>query len=96
LLNEFKRAYERSDLETLQRISRMSENRLKNAEFMFANYSGFTTSIRDITLTEEGASAILMLETGTRHGGEIISIPERARAVKLRITREGTKWAIEW
>jgi hypothetical protein len=96
LLDRFQHAYERCDLEALQSLSRMSENRLKNAEFMFANYSAFTTTIRDITATEEGATAILMLETGTRDGGDIISIPERARAVKLRIIRAGHDWVIEW
>jgi hypothetical protein len=96
LLDQFKRAYERCDLQALQSLSRMSENRLKNAEFMFANYSGFTSTIRNVTTTEEGASAILMLDTGTRHSGDVISIPDRARAIKLRIIREGNEWVIEW
>jgi hypothetical protein len=74
----------------------MSENRLKNAEFMFANYSAFRTTLKDVAPTEEGATATLMLETGTRHSGDVISIPDKARAVKLRIVREGNDWIVEW
>jgi hypothetical protein len=95
LLNRFKRAYERRDLEALQSLSRMSESRLQNIEFMFSNYSAFTTTIQDVTATKDGGTAILILETGTRDSG-VIPIPDRARAVTLRIIREENNWLVEW
>jgi hypothetical protein len=92
LLERFKTAYERCDFDTLQSLSRMTNRRQDNVEFMFSNYTAFTASIQHVAQTPEGATAILMLETGTRTTGETIPIPPISRKYTLQIPRHGDEW----
>ena len=92
LLNKFQRAYERCDMDTLQSISQMSERRKDNVEFMFSNYTGFTATLKDVTQTQEGATATLILHTGTRVSGETIPIRPISGTYKLEVRRRGNEW----
>ena len=92
LLNKFQRAYERCDFGTLQSLSQMSDRRKDNVEFMFSNYTGFTASIQNVTETQDGASATLLLHTGTRVTGETIPIRELSGTFKIKVTRRGQEW----
>ncbi|RPH78849.1 MAG: hypothetical protein EHM80_09280, partial [Nitrospiraceae bacterium] len=65
ILERFRQAYENRDLATIQSMSRMSDERLRNVQVMFANYETIRASIKDVTPTEQGASATLFLESVT-------------------------------
>ncbi|HSE57258.1 MAG TPA: protein kinase, partial [Nitrospiraceae bacterium] len=97
LLNRFKQAYEHHDWGTLQALSTMTERRRVNVEFMFSNYTEFRASIQNVTQTEEGATATLVLETGTRSNGETIEIPPLSRKYALHIPQGTGGWdRIKW
>ena len=92
LLEKFKNAYERRDLETLQSISRFKEDRLRNVEVMFSHYTSFKASIQDVTETSEGASAKLVLHSGISVNGEEIEISSLSKKLNLQILRRGEEW----
>jgi serine/threonine protein kinase len=92
LLEKFQQAYERCDLDTLRSISLMSERRANNVEFMCSNYNAFTATIEHIAKTEEGATAVLALVSGTRKNGETIPIDSLTRNNKLQIPRREGQW----
>ena len=97
LLEQFKRAYERRDLVTLQKISRFKEGRLRNIEFMFSHYTSFKASIQDLTKTNEGASAQLILESAISGTGAEVSISPLSKKSNLQILRRGEEWdTIVW
>ena len=87
-------AYERRDFDTLRTLSRFKEGRERNVEFMFSNYTSFTTSIDNIKQTDDGATAQLILEAAVTVEGETVSFPpmSRARAFKLLISQQGDAW----
>ena len=89
LLERFRQAYERHDLATLQSLSRMSGDRLRNVQVMFANYETIRASIKDLVQTEQGASATLFLDSVTTAGGEPIALSPLAKKFNLKIPRQG-------
>jgi serine/threonine-protein kinase len=91
LLERFRHAYENHDLATIQSISRMSDDRLRNVQVMFANYETIRASIKDLVQTEQGASATLFLESVTTAGGERVDLSPLARKFKLKIPRQGAE-----
>jgi serine/threonine-protein kinase len=91
LLNRFRQAYENHDLATLQSISRMSDDRLRNVQVMFANYETIRASIKDVVQTEQGASATLFLDSVTTTEGENVSLSPLARKFNLKIPRHGAE-----
>ena len=91
LLERFREAYENHDLATIQSISRMSEDRLRNVQVMFANYETIRASIKDVTPTEQGISATLFLDSVTTAGGDSVSLSPLARKFNLRILRQGAE-----
>ena len=91
LLERFRQAYENHDLTTIQSISRMSDERLRNVHVMFDNYETIRASIKDLTQTEQGASAILFLDSVTTAGGESVTLSPLARKFNLKISRKGAE-----
>jgi serine/threonine-protein kinase len=97
ILERFRQAYENRDLATIQSMSRMSDERLRNVQVMFANYETIRASIKDVTPTEQGASATLFLESVTTAEGERVTLSPLARKSILKISRQGTEWEkISW
>ena len=92
LLERFRQAYESHDLATIQSISRMSDDRVRNVQVMFANYETIRASIKDFIQTEQGASATLFLDSVTTAGGESVSLSPLARKFNLKIPRQGAEW----
>jgi hypothetical protein len=92
VLERFRQAYENHDLATIQSISRMSDDRLRNVQVMFDNYETIRASIKDVTPTEQGASATLFLDSVTTAGGESVSLSPLARKFNLKIPRQGAEW----
>ena len=91
LLERFRQAYENHDLVTIQSISRMSDDRLRNVQVMFANYEKIRASIKDITQTEQGLSATLFLDSVTTAEGEHVTLSPLARKFSLKIPRQGAE-----
>ena len=89
LFERFRHAYENHDLTTIQSITQMSEERLRNVQLMFANYETISASIKDFAPTEQGASATLFLDSVTTAGGEQVSLSPLARKISLKISRQG-------
>jgi len=97
ILERFHQAYENRDLATIQSMSRMSDERLRNVQVMFANYETIRASIKDVTPTEQGASATLFLESVTTTEGESVTLSPLARKSNLKISRQGAEWEkINW
>ena len=92
MLERLRQAYENRDLATIQSISRMSEDRLRSVQVMFANYETIRASIKDVISTEQGASATLFIDSVTTASGENISLSPLARKSILKISRQGAEW----
>ena len=92
LLEKFQHSYERCDLDTLLSLSHMSESRTNNVKFMCTNYTGFRATIESLSETQDGATAVLALLSGTRKNGEIIPIDRLSRNNRLQIARHGQDW----
>jgi serine/threonine protein kinase len=90
-LERFRQAYENRDFATIQSISRMSDDRLRNVQVMFANYETIRASIKDLNQTEQGTSATLFLDSVTTAGGESVFLPPLARKFNLKIPRQGAE-----
>ena len=91
LLERFRQAYESHDIVTIQSISRMSDDRLRNVQVMFANYEKIRASIKDINQTERGLSATLFLDSVTTAEGEHVTLSPLARKFSLKIPRQGAE-----
>ena len=97
LLERFRQAYENRDLATIQSMSRMSDERLRNVHVMFDNYETIRASIKDLTQTEQGVSATLFLDSVTTAQGERVTLSPLARKFNLKISRQGAEWEkISW
>jgi hypothetical protein len=72
-------------------MSRMSDERLRNVHVMFDNYETIRASIKDLTQTEQGASATLFLDSVTTAGGERVTLSPLARKFNLKISRQGAE-----
>jgi chromosome segregation ATPase len=92
MLEKFRSAYERRDFDTLQSVSQFKEGRLRNVEFMFSSYTSFQTSIRNLTQTNDGATAQLTLDSAVSVTGETVSLPPLSKTFKLQIIRRGDEW----
>ena len=92
LLEKFKQAYERRDLGTLRSISRMSEARQRNVEMMFGNYETLMLSIASITPEDNGAAAVMVIDTAITGTGETVALTPIAKNITLRVARQGEGW----
>jgi hypothetical protein len=92
LLDRFKQAYERRDFETLRSISRMSEARQRNVEMMFGNYETLKLSIASITPQDDGADAVIVINTAITADGETVALTPIAKTITLRVPRQGEGW----
>jgi serine/threonine protein kinase len=92
LLEKFKTAYERRDIDTLRALSRFKEGRERNIEVMFSNYTSFEASIQNMRQTDDGATAQLVLDKVVSTTGETVSLPPLSRTFKLQISRQGDVW----
>ena len=97
LLKKFKNAYEKEDLQALQTISTMTPERLRNVEFMFANYQSVKVSIEEVVVSDEEASALMILNELIQNNGEHVKLSKIGSTIKLKIGSVGTEWGkIAW
>jgi hypothetical protein len=97
LLQSFALAYERHDLEAIVRLSDMSNSRLTTVRLMFDHYSTITAHIEDTTMTDEGATALLVITDLIDAKGTRMTPDSILKRTKLRIKKEGDTWTkIVW
>jgi serine/threonine protein kinase len=92
LLDRFTHAYERRDVDTLRAISRMGEARQRNIDTMFHSYETFKLSITSVTPHENGAAAVIIIDTAMTATGETVDLSPIAKKINLRISRQGEAW----
>ncbi|MEO8341647.1 MAG: hypothetical protein ABI604_18410, partial [Nitrospirota bacterium] len=92
LLERFRQAYENHDLATIQNLSRMSDERIRNVHVMFEHYETIRASIKDLAQTDQGASATLFLDSVMTAKGEHVTLSPLARKFMLKISRQGAEW----
>ena len=85
-------AYEHRDFDTLRTMSGFKEGRERNIEFMFSNYTSFKASIQNIKLTDDGATAQLVLDKAMSATGETVSLSPISKTYTLQISRQGDAW----
>lgn len=97
LLDEFKRAYEGQDLEALERLSEMGNDRVSFVRTMFNNYRTIQVSIQSLTVIDDEASATIIHEVLINNNGETVKPSPILRSARIKIRKTGDRWAkIEW
>jgi len=97
LLDEFKRAYEGQDLEALERLSEMGNDRLGFVRTMFKNYRTIQVSIQSLTVIDDEAAATIIHEVLINNNGETVKPSPILRSARIKIRKTGDRWAkIEW
>ncbi len=97
LLNSFKMAYEKKDIETLKNLSDISSGKTKSLEQFFNNYSTMEISFGDMKITGNTATVILSIVSLTDyHGNQVL--PGKAWKDTLLTIQRGSKgWKkIKW
>lgn len=92
LLEEFKRAYEGQDFESLARLSEMGTDRLSFLHTMFSNYQTIKISIQNLTVKEEEASATIIHDVLINKNGDLVMPSPILRSARIKIRRIGGQW----
>ncbi|MBL8043528.1 MAG: protein kinase [Nitrospira sp.] len=93
LLSDFQTAYERQDLSSLQRLSDISPDRQMFLDMMSNNYSLITTSIQDIEVRNNQATATLIHEQLIDKNGEKVAPDQILRSIRIRVRKDGDHWS---
>jgi len=92
LLDQFTRAYEGRDVDTLGSISRMDAARRRNVEEMFRTYKTLKLSLASMTREENGAAVVLLIDTAITTAGETVDLSPIAKKITLHVSRQGDTW----
>lgn len=92
MLDQFTRAYEGRDLDTLSSISRMGPARRRYAEEMFRTYKTLKLSLASITREENGAAAVLLIDKAITTAGETVDLSPIAKKITLHVSWQGDTW----
>jgi hypothetical protein len=64
---------------------------------MFGNYETLKLSIASITPQDDGAAAVLVINTAITADGETVALTPIAKNITLRVARQGDDWGkIAW
>ncbi|CBK41745.1 putative Serine/threonine protein kinase (modular protein) [Nitrospira defluvii] len=92
LLEEFKRAYEGQDFESLERLSEMGNDRLSFLHTMFSNYRTIKISIQNLTVKDQEASAIIIHDVLINKNGDMVMPSPILRSARIKIRKNGDQW----
>ncbi|HWF61823.1 MAG TPA: protein kinase [Nitrospira sp.] len=92
LLDQFTRAYEGRDMDTLGSISTMDAARRRYVEEMFRTYKTLKLSLSNITREENGAAAVFLIDSAVTTAGETVDLTPIARKITLHVSRKGDNW----
>lgn len=93
LLSEFQTAYERQDLSSLHRLSDISHDRQMFLDIMANNYSAIRTSIQDVEIKNDRATATLIHEELVDKNGELVAPDQIMRSIRITVRKEGDRWS---
>ena len=93
LLSEFQTAYERQDLSSLHRLSDIGHDRQMFLDIMANNYSVIRTSIQDVTIKNDWATATLIHEELVDKSGEPVAPDQIMRSIRITLRKEGDHWS---
>ena len=93
LLSEFQTAYERQDLSSLHRLSDISPDRQMFLDMMINNYSAIRTSIQDVEIKHDRATATLIHEELVNNNGEPVAPDQIMRSIRITVRKEGDRWS---
>lgn len=92
LLEEFKRAYEGQDFESLERLSEMGNDRLSFLHTMFSNYRTIKISIQNLAVKDHEASAIIIHDVLVNKNGDMVMPSPILRSARIKIRKNGDQW----
>jgi len=92
LLEEFKRAYEGQDFESLERLSEMGNDRLSFLHTMFSNYRTIKISIQNLAVKDQEASAIIIHDVLVNKNGDMVMPSPILRSARIKIRKNGDQW----
>ncbi len=96
-LDHFRSAYENHDLSTLQQTTSMDGRRINQVKFMFKAYPTIEIVTEIQAITEDGASAIMVITKLIDQEGKTIHPSPILRETKIKIPKEGDAWGkIQW
>jgi serine/threonine protein kinase len=97
LLEQFTRAYEGQDFETLERLSEMEKDRVIFLRTMFSNYQTIKISIQNLHVKDQEASATIIHDRLINKAGRLEEPKPLLKSVKITIRKTWDQWAkIVW
>ncbi|MBH0210086.1 MAG: hypothetical protein HP495_16525 [Nitrospira sp.] len=96
-LEQLRLAVTTKDLEGLDKLSVMSEDRRNWVEGLFRNYSTIEASLGELVPTPTDISSTLRIEKLILPNGEAFPVGPALQKIRLTISRKGTGWGkIHW
>jgi len=92
VLSELKAAYEKRDLRTLQRISDLSEGRVRFLEQIFQEYPTIGVAVSGFTITADSASAVLSITKLINRNGEAVKPGNDWKHAKVVLRKRDGAW----
>lgn len=93
LLSDFQAAYERQDSSSLEHLSDISPDRQMFLDMMSNNYSLIKTSIQDVKVKKDQATATLIHEQLIDKNGEQVAPDQILRSIRITVRKEGDHWS---
>ncbi len=93
ILEDFQSAYEAQDSSSLRRLSDIGPDRQLFLDMMSNNYSVIKTSIQNVSVTNDQATASLFHEELVDKNGEEIAPDRILQKITLTVRREGDHWS---
>jgi serine/threonine-protein kinase len=93
LLHDFRTAYEKQDLATLEQLSYITQDRQTFLNMMAGNYSFIRASIQDVSITTDEATATLIHEELVDKDGQHIAPNKMLRKIRITIRKDGDRWS---
>jgi serine/threonine-protein kinase len=97
VLEQFKRAYEQEDMATLQKLTEMGSERARNLRVLFENYRTIKVSIVNVSVTDKGATALVIHDVLIDKNGDMVMPSPMLRSTRIQVRKEGGQWTkIVW
>jgi hypothetical protein len=92
VLSELKAAYEKRDLRTLQRISDLSEGRVRFLEQIFQEYPTIGVTVSGFSITADAASAVVSITKLVNRKGEAVTPGADWKHAKVVFRKRDGAW----
>ena len=92
VLSQLKMAYEKRDLRTLQRISDLSEGRVRFLQQIFQEYPTIAVSISGFSVSTDSASAVISITKLVNRNGETVKPGDDWKHAKVVLRKRDGGW----